>query len=266
MRDLLLKLEDFRLLPVFVAVSMAVGIAIGNILSISDFELTQPIDALKSMAGGTFDASVPALISLGVERDAYAVFLQSIPYRFYPIFALALVFFIAWRGRDFGTMLKAERRARSGGGVIRPGAAPLMKETDEVADASGRAHAGNALLPILIVVVVTLGGILLTGWGEVAPGQRSLMNLFGSGDSTRALLWAAAAAFVVREMTKTGVVLPVGLLEDGYQPFVAVVSPIQGHELTGRLSTVALANSKEDHAINHALGCETNLILDQHGV
>ena len=73
MRSLLLRLEDFRLLPVFVAVSMAIGIAIGSLLNISDFELTPPIDALKSMAAGTFDASVPALISLGVPLGLFAM-------------------------------------------------------------------------------------------------------------------------------------------------------------------------------------------------
>ncbi len=63
---LLQKLEDFRLLPVFVIVSMAIGIAIGKALSISDFELTPPIDALKAMADGTFELSVASAISLGV--------------------------------------------------------------------------------------------------------------------------------------------------------------------------------------------------------
>jgi ACR3 family arsenite transporter len=63
---LLEKLEDFRLLPVFVLISMAVGIAIGKALSISDFELTPPIDAIKDIAGGTFELSVASAISLGV--------------------------------------------------------------------------------------------------------------------------------------------------------------------------------------------------------
>ena len=44
---LLAKLEDFRLLPIFVVVSMAIGIAIGNALRISDFSLTPPIDSIK---------------------------------------------------------------------------------------------------------------------------------------------------------------------------------------------------------------------------
>jgi ACR3 family arsenite transporter len=73
MKTLLLKLEDFRLLPVFVGVSMAIGIAIGSLLNISDFELTPPIDALKAMADGSFEASVPALISLGVPLGLFAM-------------------------------------------------------------------------------------------------------------------------------------------------------------------------------------------------
>jgi len=46
---LLAKLEDFRLLPFFVVISMAIGIGIGKALSISDFTLTPPIDAIKAI-------------------------------------------------------------------------------------------------------------------------------------------------------------------------------------------------------------------------
>ena len=73
MRRLLLRLEDFRLLPIFVVVSMAVGIAIGNALQISDFTLTPPIDALKSIADGTFDPTVANALSLGVPIGLFAM-------------------------------------------------------------------------------------------------------------------------------------------------------------------------------------------------
>src|SRR5512141_3364847 len=73
MRSALTRLEDFRLLPVFVAVSMAIGIAVGNVLRISDFSLTPPIDALKALAGGTFDLTVPNVISLGVPLGLFAM-------------------------------------------------------------------------------------------------------------------------------------------------------------------------------------------------
>jgi arsenite transporter len=67
------RLEDFRLLPVFVVASMAIGIALGNFLRISDFALTPPIDALKSIAGGTFGLTVPNAISLGVPIGLFAM-------------------------------------------------------------------------------------------------------------------------------------------------------------------------------------------------
>ena len=72
-RGLLARLEDFRLLPLFVVVSMAVGVAIGNALSISDFTLTPPIEALKSIAGGTFEPTVANAISLGVPLGLFAM-------------------------------------------------------------------------------------------------------------------------------------------------------------------------------------------------
>ncbi|MBI3750743.1 MAG: arsenic resistance protein [Chloroflexi bacterium] len=73
MKTVLTRLEDFRLLPLFVVVSMAIGVAVGNALRISDFTLTPPIDALKSIAGGTFQLTVANAISLGVPIGLFAM-------------------------------------------------------------------------------------------------------------------------------------------------------------------------------------------------
>jgi ACR3 family arsenite transporter len=73
MRGVLGRLEDFRLLPIFVVVSMAIGIALGNALAISDFALTPPIEAIKNIAGGTFQLTVPNAISLGVPIGLFAM-------------------------------------------------------------------------------------------------------------------------------------------------------------------------------------------------
>ena len=72
-QGLLTRLEDFRLLPVLVVACMAIGIALGSLLSISDFVLTPPIDALKAIAGGTFELSVSNAISLGVPIGLFAM-------------------------------------------------------------------------------------------------------------------------------------------------------------------------------------------------
>ena len=73
MRALLTRLEDFRLLPFFVVFGMAAGILIGNALAISDFALVPPIEAMKSIASGTFELTVPNVISLGVPIGLFAM-------------------------------------------------------------------------------------------------------------------------------------------------------------------------------------------------
>ncbi len=140
-----------------------------------------------------------ALSGIGVERDAYGVFVASIPYRFYPIFALILGLGVILTGRDFGPMLTAERRARRGHGVVREGADP-MADTMEGAvppHVLEHAHASNALAPIVVVILVTLLGIAMTGWNALPEGGRTISAAFGEGDSYTALLWAGAWGSIV---------------------------------------------------------------------
>jgi Na+/H+ antiporter NhaC len=60
----------------------------------------------------TFSAQLP---DAGLApADGYAVFLQTLPFRFYSWFTLIFVGLNVFTGRDFGPMLAAERRARAG--------------------------------------------------------------------------------------------------------------------------------------------------------
>ncbi len=60
------KIQDFRLLPLFVVISMAIGILIGKLYSISDFELTPPIEAIKSVFKGGYQFTLPNTLALGI--------------------------------------------------------------------------------------------------------------------------------------------------------------------------------------------------------
>jgi len=60
------KLQNFKLLPVFVLVSMAIGVAIGKVYGISNFALTPPIDAIKSVFRGQYSFTLPNTLALGV--------------------------------------------------------------------------------------------------------------------------------------------------------------------------------------------------------
>jgi ACR3 family arsenite transporter len=60
------KIQDFRLLPFFVVFSMIVGIYIGKLYGISNFEITPPIDAIKSIFQGTYELTLPNTLALGI--------------------------------------------------------------------------------------------------------------------------------------------------------------------------------------------------------
>ncbi|MCP4328649.1 MAG: Na+/H+ antiporter NhaC family protein [Alphaproteobacteria bacterium] len=135
----------------------------------------------------------------GFEESAYSIFLNSIAYSFYPILAILFVFLIAASGRDFGPMLKAERRARSEGLVSRIGA-HVGESPQEAAEREPKPdkpqRALNAVVPVLVLVVGTMIGIYVTGTS--AEGEdASLRDIIGSGDSYLAMMWASLIAVVV---------------------------------------------------------------------
>ncbi len=152
---------------------------------------------------GLLDA---AINSLGLDRNAYITFLQSTPFRFYSIFSIVFVFFIAWTGRDFGPMLAAEKRAREKGEVLREGSTPLMDKemTEMVAAEVEHPRWYNGLVPIIVVIVAVIGGLFYSGWQNLEPDQAAtLSNILGSANSYHVLMWAAFMGSV----TAAGMVL-----------------------------------------------------------
>jgi Na+/H+ antiporter NhaC len=57
-----------------------------------------------------------ALKAADIDESGYGVFVSSLPYRFYPLLALVLVFLVAFSGRDLGSM----RRQRGGHWLVSP--------------------------------------------------------------------------------------------------------------------------------------------------
>ncbi len=145
-----------------------------------------------------------AFQQIGFERNPYLAFVDSIPFRFYPILALVLGFTIAIACRDFGPMLRAERRASETGEVIAAGDTPLADFTAPALTPSEgtRPRAVNAILPILTVVVLTVAGMWVSGSAAVErsafPSTGAwVREVFGNAASLDALLWASLSAVVV---------------------------------------------------------------------
>ena len=138
----------------------------------------------------------------GYDEGAYSVFLNSIPYSFYPILTLLFVFLIAGTRRDFGPMLAAERRARQRGELYRPGsnaeaAQAEAEATEPPPDAPRRLV--NAVLPIVVLVAGVLVGLVVTGRAAVLEEgmAMTLTNVIGEANSYTAMMWASLAAVLV---------------------------------------------------------------------
>ena len=116
----------------------------------------------------------------GLDTAPYLIFLASIPYSFYSIIALFMVFAVAWSARDFGPMYSAEIAARRKPMAVSPAGA----EPDS-AGVKDSTSALNAVVPILAVVSTLFAGLLITGSGD------SIQEILGSADSFLALMWAS---------------------------------------------------------------------------
>lgn len=169
-----------------------------------------------------------------IKEGVYSIFLNSLSYSFYPILTLFFMFYLIWREKDFGIMLKAERRARKGG-VVNPAEDNAdLTELEDLEPVEGIKHrAMNAVLPVATIVFGTLIGLLFTGfeslqgqlaevnskmvdlsWGETWDlmgnldlpahtfGQK-LGSLIGSSDSYIALLWSSLSALAVAVVLTT---------------------------------------------------------------
>ena len=111
--------------------------------------------------------------SLPIQAPGLAVFVATIPFRFYAIYLLVFVFLVSWTGRDFGPMWRAEDRATSTGQLVRPGAAAVEAPVDdEPQSASRRPLIRNAVVPLSMLVVLLIAG--LWWWGAAGLRQHNL--------------------------------------------------------------------------------------------
>ncbi|MBN1898514.1 MAG: Na+/H+ antiporter NhaC family protein, partial [Spirochaetes bacterium] len=145
---------------------------------------------------------------------AYSIFIQTIPYRFYNILILVFIFFNVVMRREFGPMLKAERRAETEGKLLDDKARPLVSEKFMAADNTGehKLNIFNAIIPIGVLIASALAFFYVSGYKEIASGaDKGLINLvtqhpfsfeaiqtvFSHSDASIVLFQAASIACLV---------------------------------------------------------------------
>ncbi len=155
-----------------------------------------------------------AYTSIGQNVNAYDIFLATIPYRFYNILILMFIVFSAVFLKDFGPMLKAERRARKTGKVLSDTAKPMVSsETANLNPKEGiKLSVWNAIIPILVLMVGAFLGFYYNGYKAIMGGDdgaiiellnnapasfKAIQEAFGAADASIVLFQAAVLAGIV---------------------------------------------------------------------
>lgn len=152
---------------------------------------------------------------IGQEVDAFGVFLQTIPYRFYNILILVFVFITSILLKEFGPMYRAEVEARGRG---------LSFEEEEVASDSNMDHDDlepkegiklsiwNAIIPIGVLVITALLCFYFSGYSAIMGGEdvalqgimtnsplsfKAIQEAFSASDASVALFQSALVASIV---------------------------------------------------------------------
>lgn len=151
---------------------------------------------------------------IGQEVNAYNVFLSTIPYRFYNILILVFVVFTALLLREFGSMLKAERRARTTGKLLSDTAKPMASSEDaDIEPKEGiTLKVKNAVIPIFVLIIGAFAGFYYNGYNAIIGGEdtalisfmhahpssfKAIREAFGASDASIVLFQAALLASIV---------------------------------------------------------------------
>jgi len=170
---------------------------------VSREKLSYIVDSTAAPVSSIFLISTWIGYQVGVIGDAlpesvtvspYFLWLHSIPYSFYSIFAIAMVGLIAYTGRDFGPMLKAEYRARTTGELWAKDSRPLSGTSDLKVAKNASLKPINLWLPLAVLIVLSFYFMWQTGGGSEAE---SITAAISDADSMLSILYGTIIAFVL---------------------------------------------------------------------
>ncbi|WCE30696.1 Na+/H+ antiporter NhaC family protein [Vibrio sp. SCSIO 43137] len=126
------------------------------------------------------------LVTHGVtEYTALGAYLRLVPMNFYAVFALLMVFAVAWFQIDIGSMRKHESDALNGNeNNLEEGdknARDLNEELDIVESETGKVS--DLILPIVFLIIATVASMLYTG-GQALASDNIEFNLLGAFENT----------------------------------------------------------------------------------
>jgi Na+/H+ antiporter NhaC len=136
-----------------------------------------PLNSWGAMLMGLIGVQIAAGVISG---DPMILLVQSLPFQFYSIVALIVVLVSIITGKDLGPMKKAEQRVETTGKLYDEGVIPLLKDDEEDASlvARGKENKNNMAIPLIILIVGTFAGLLISGHGSLIKGDGSAAIMY----------------------------------------------------------------------------------------
>ncbi|EAI4302366.1 Na+/H+ antiporter NhaC family protein [Campylobacter lari] len=155
------------------------------------------------------DATFAHLGIIKEEINAFEIFVQTLPYRFYNLFMLIFVLLTIYTGREFGPMLKAELRARAG--KFSHGHEQIDNVEDKVLEPKEhiKLQASNAIIPLAVLIIFSFIGFYFSGYNALEDANIKMQidaapfslfafrETFGAADASIVLFQAALLATII---------------------------------------------------------------------
>ncbi|WP_096200790.1 Na+/H+ antiporter NhaC family protein [Bacillus sp. FJAT-45350] len=130
------------------------------------------------------------------QYTAFSAFIQMIPLNFYVITAILLVFVTAIFNINIGSMKRHEQMAVKTGQTYNTDKGKIPGELSEDLPVSKKGTVLNLIVPIIALVIGTVGAMIYTGI-EGTDGTATILDIFENTDVATALLYGGIFSVVI---------------------------------------------------------------------
>ena len=128
-------------------------------------------------------------------ESGFSLFINAIPWNFYAILTIAMMFFLAFSGFDFGLMKKHETNALAGDLFTSGGAIG----DDEFKNANPKGRVYDLVVPVVFLIAACVVGMIYSG-GFFDSGNeesyRKFVEAFSNSDASVGLVYGSAVTIV----------------------------------------------------------------------
>lgn len=132
----------------------------------------------------------------GAFDSEFLAFISAIPYNFYALLTLIMVFLLAIFRLDFGPMARFEAKAEKGdlGALDDNGTS-----TESTVNVCSKGTVADMIIPILVLIAVSILAMLYIGgfWGTDPAYRHAFAAALGNSVAAEALVWGNFAALIV---------------------------------------------------------------------